>query len=250
MKNLQFWLLFAMICAVPARSQSFSCPLGTEDMMNYFVMGYPGRTTNFMGPGNSNPIYTTIVPDQGATFASSGYFVWTKSVSGYPWDVKTFDQNYVYDRTTELSWGDPTSFKRFDIDLPMTRRCVPIGKPGPAIKIPVANSSYSSYASCQSYKTQNLQYVINTVTASKWINSTGNLGKILTRNFKYQYGCNSSYAACTDMEVFALGYQVGLYDWKHYQSQNSQWTLVQESQINQYDEGQVTPYLPCLNSYQ
>ena len=92
--------------------------------MNYFVMAYPARVDSFMAPGNANPIYTSIFPDDATNnYAASGYFVWTKSPVGYPWDIKTFDTQYVYDRTTELSWTDPTTFKRFDHDLPMTRRC-------------------------------------------------------------------------------------------------------------------------------
>jgi hypothetical protein len=35
-----------------------------------------------------NPIYSSISPDLQASFAPQGYFVWTKAVSGYPWDVK------------------------------------------------------------------------------------------------------------------------------------------------------------------
>jgi hypothetical protein len=52
------------------------------------------------------------------------------------------------------------------------------------------------------------------------------------------------------MEVFSLGYQVGLYDWKYYQNQSGKWVQVQESVINQMDNGQATPYLPCASSYQ
>lgn len=243
-------LAFALLCAVAAYSQAFSCPAGTEDMMNYFVMGYPNRLGNYMGPGNANPIYSTIVPDDGVTMAPSGYMVWTKSHSGYPWDVKSFDQNYVYDRTTELSWSDPTSFKRFNADLPMTQRCVPLGKAGATVKVPATNTKFSFYASCQSYKTQDLNYALNTTSKPLLVNGVGNLGSVLTRYFRYHYGCNSSYGGCTDMEVFSLGYLVGLYDWKHYVSQNGKWNLVQESQINQLDVGQTTPYLPCASSYQ
>jgi hypothetical protein len=45
-------------------------------MMNYFSMGSPTRQTKFMGPGNANPIYTTVVPDYGASHAKTGYLVW------------------------------------------------------------------------------------------------------------------------------------------------------------------------------
>src|SRR5438552_7553403 len=72
------------------------------------------RADYHMGPGNANPIYSAIFPDNGLSFATTGYFVWTKGANGYPWDVKTFDQNFVYDRSTELTWTDPQTFKKLD----------------------------------------------------------------------------------------------------------------------------------------
>ena len=242
-------LFLALACTVPAYSQSFSCPKGSEDMLNYFVMAYPNRVNDYMGPGNANPNYSSIVPELLSDFAQTGYFVWTKSASGYPWDVKSFDTKYVYDRTTELTWSDPHSFKRFNVDLPMTQRCVKIGKTGSSIKVASANTNYSFYANCQSYQTSNLSYVLNTLTAPMQINTGGNQGTVTTRQFKYHYGCDQNYANCSDMEVYSLGYQLGLYDWKHYVAQGGKWVLSQESVINNQEVGQTTAYLPCPNSY-
>lgn len=250
MSRLLILAIVAIATCATASAQTFACPSGAEDMMNYFAMGYPNRLSNYMGPGNANPIYTTIVPDLGTSFATAGYFVWTKSSVGYPWDIKSFDQNYVYDRTTELSWTDPTSFKRFAIDLPMSRRCVPVGKAAAPLKIASASTNYSSYAACQSTQTQNLGYVLNSISAPVKVNTGGNLGTVSTRYFKYQYSCDSNYANCAYMEIFSLGYQVGLYDWKYYQNQSGAWVEVQESVINQFDAGAATPYLPCSDSYQ
>ncbi|MBV8050635.1 MAG: hypothetical protein JOZ80_05570 [Acidobacteriaceae bacterium] len=230
-------------------SNAMSCPSGTEDMMNYFSMGSPTRKTKFMGPGNANPIYTTVVPDYGASYAKTGYLVWTKSSARYPWDVKTFDQNYIYDRTTESSWTDATSFKRFTYDLPMSPRCAPIGQPAAPIKVPAAKTNFSFYASCSITSTQNLGHVLNEISAPAMINTGGNTGTVKTREFNYQYSCDSNYANCKYKEVFSLGYQVGLYDWKYFLNENGNWVLQQESKIDNLDTGSLTPYLPCSNSY-
>ena len=250
---MRTWCLFfllAVLSSAAAHSQTFSCPTGTEDMLNYFVMAYPNRVTNFMGPGNANPIYSSISPDYLDSFAQSGYFVWTKSLNGYPWDVKSFDAQYVYDRTTELNWGDPQSFKRFDQDLPITRRCVKVGKAGASIKVPATVTSYGYYKSCTKYQTGALNYIWNTLTAPKLMQTAGNTGPVSTRLFKYHYGCDSTYANCQYLEVFSLGYQIGLYDWKYYTAENGKWVLQQESSINNLVVGQTTPYLPCTSSYQ
>jgi hypothetical protein len=236
--------------ASTAQAQTFSCPTGTEDMLNYFIMGYPNRVDHYMGPGNANPIYSSINPDLQADFAAQGYFVWVKGANGYPWDIKSFDANYIYDRSTELTWTDPTSFKRFNKDLPMSPRCVSLKRGMTHIKIPLSDSSYSFYSNCAPYKTANLKYVLNAITKSSVVTAGGNLGQILTRQFQYQYGCDSNYSNCTDMEVFSLGYQIGLYDWQHYITQNGSWVLQQESVINNFSAGQTTPDLPCTTSYQ
>jgi hypothetical protein len=173
-----------------------------------------------------------------------------KSSVGYPWDIKAYDKKYVYDRTTELSWTDPTSFKRFTADLPLTRRCVRVGMPGPVIKVASSATNYSSYGACNQTQTQNLGYVVNTVSAPVTVATGGNLGNVLTRYFSYQYSCDSNYANCAYKEVFSLGYGVGLWDWKYYQRQSGKWVLVQDSSINQLDAGAATPYLPCTSSYQ
>lgn len=249
MKTVVLVALVLVSCPILFAQQGESCPAGTEDMMNYFTMAYPNRLASFMGPGNANPIYTTVTPDLGSNFAITGQFLWVKSSLGYPWDVKVYDANYVYDRTTELSWTDPTAFKRFNTDLPLSPRCVPLNQRGEEIKIAAANTNYTSYASCSPTKTQNLGYVINRISAPATYH-IGNIGQIKTRVFTYQYSCNSNYQSCAYQEIFRLGYGIGLYDWKYYVNQNGTFVFQQESLISQFESGSATPYLPCTNSYQ
>lgn len=241
-------LIFVSCSSLFAQNRE-TCPSGNEDMMNYFTMAYPNRLANYMGPGNANPIYTTITPDLGSSFATTGQFLWTKSAVGYPWDIKVYDSNYIYDRTTELSWTDPTTFKRFNNDLPMSQRCVPINGWGGQIKISASKTNYTSYAACLPTLTQNLGYVVNNISVPATYN-IGNLGPVKARLFIYQYSCNSSYANCAYEEVFSLGYGIGLYDWRLYVNQNGTFVRKQESVINQFHSGSATPYLPCTNSYQ
>jgi hypothetical protein len=250
LKSLIF-ALFALLLSPSVFAQTAqSCPSGTEDMMNYFVMGYPNRVNNYMGPGNANPVYSTIAPELGSKFATTGQFEWTKSSVGYPWDIKTFDSNYIYDRTTELSWTDPTAFKRFNNDLPMSRRCVPANRAGGSIRVKAGNTSYTSYANCLPTLAQDLGYVVNTISAPTFVNLGVTLGSVKSRFFTYRYSCDSNYENCTYQEVFSLGYGVGLYDWKYYVIQNGTLVLKQESVINQFQAGGVAPYMPCSSSYQ
>jgi hypothetical protein len=218
-------------------------------MLKYFTMGYYNRLDHYMGPGNANPIYTVISPDLGATFATTGRFLWLKSAAGYPWDIKAFDSNYIYDRTTELSWTDPTSFKRFNTDMPLSRRCVAVNKSGGSIRVSSSQTNYTSYANCQPTQTQPLGYVVNTISPPSMAATGGNLGTLKTRYFTYRYTCDSSYQNCAYQEVFSLGYGVGLYDWKLYVNKGGTFYQTQESVINHFASGSATAYLPCMNSY-
>jgi len=243
-------VIFCTCMFAHSQTQSFSCPRRTEDMLNYFVMAYPDRVDQNMGPGNANPIYSSVTPDYGNNlYAANGYFIWTKSLSGYPWDIKTFDSNFIYDRATELGWSDPTSFKRFNTDLPMSQRCVRTDQPGAALKIPASNTLYQSYSQCLPYLTQPLGYVMNSISAPVWVN-VGNVGSVKTRYFTYKYSCDQNYAACQYMEVYSLGRGIGLYDWKYYVNKQGSFVLQQESVINQKHGGQTTPALPCTSSYE
>ena len=249
MRTIVFHLACLLLFANWGISQTFSCPNGSEDMLSYFLLAYPNRTTNYLGPGNANPIYTSAFPEKGYKYARSGYFLWVKSASGYPWDVKPFDINFVYDRSTELQWNDPTTFKRFVVDLPMSPRCVPLKKAPNPIQVPVSNTQYRSFRNCRAFRTQDLAYVVNSISAPTVVKNVGNIGTVVTRRFTYQYGCDSSYANCTDQEVYSLGLAVGLYDWKHFRNKSGKWKLVKHSLIDDYDIGQTTPYLPCRDSY-
>src|SRR5215470_12222762 len=244
------WLLVVCLPVLSAAQQSFRCPKNSEDMMSYFVMGYPDRMDHYMGPGNANPIYSSIDPDLGTAFATSGTLILTKSASGYPWDVDTFDPNFIYFRSTELKWVDPTTFKRQGSDMPVSPRCVSTHGAGSPIQITPAKSSYSFYSNCQPYQTANLGYVSNSISKATNVNAGGNLGTVTTRYLTYKYACNSTYSSCSYMEVFSLGKNVGLYDWKYYTNQNGNWVLNQESVINNFSVGHSTPYFACPNTAQ
>ncbi len=246
-----FFLLVCVCFAPMLHAQSaFQCSSGKEDMLNYFVMRYPDRVDSSLASTNANPIYTSISPEIGAGYAKEGYFVWTKGADGYPWDVKPFDKNYVYDRSTELKWLDPTTFKRFNTDMRISQRCISTKGGGETIKISRSQSRYSFYADCSSYQTADLGYVTNVISKPVNVDTGGNLGVVKTRTMTYTYACDSRYSHCGYKEVFSLGLNVGLYDWKYYVYEKSKWVLVQDSIINIFNLGQSVPMFSCPNTYQ
>ena len=225
----------------PPIAQTFSCPSGETDVMQYFVLSKQNRDGQFMN-GQPNPIYTEVFPDE--DFAASGYWFWLKSASAHGFDVKAFDQNYVYMRSTELVWTDNTTFKRFVNDLPIAARCVASSAPGP--KIQVADTSFRYFSSCSSYKSSNLGTAVNDLDAPVLMDTGGNIGQVETRVFHYRYNCDSAFQNCVNEEQFFLASGYGQWQWKHYENG----VLVNSTSINNIEPGTASSTLPCPQSYQ
>jgi hypothetical protein len=230
-----------LILASSSWAQSFSCPAGQIDIMKYFVMDQQRRPNQFMG-GSPNPIYTEVYPNR--DFAASGYWFWLKSPSANGFDVKAFDQNYVYMRSTELTWSNNSSFKRFAHDLPIAARCVSAGHPGPTIK--VAKTTFNFYQSCSAYQSSNLGTAVNMLDAPVLMDAGGNIGHVWTRVLHYRYDCNSNYQSCADEEQFFLANGYGLWQWRHYKKGS----LAGKAVMNNLKSGLATDTLACRNSYQ
>lgn len=209
--------------------------------MQYFAMDMQNRATQFMN-GQPNPIYTQVFPNE--DFAATGYWFWLKSASAHGFDVKAFDPNYIYIRSTELTWTDNTTFKRFDQDLPIAARCVAPDAAGPEIQVTTTNFQY--FASCASYKSSQLESSVNDLDAPVLMDTGGNIGQVLTRVLHYRYNCDTNFQNCVNEEQFFLAQGYGQWQWKHYQNG----TLVNSTLINDIEPGTPSGTLPCANSYQ
>lgn len=209
--------------------------------MKYFVMSKDLRANQFMS-GSSNPIYTKVFPDQ--DFADLGYWLWLKSSKGNGFDVKAFNENYVFMRSTELVWTDKKTFKRFVHDLPIAARCVPEGKPGREVKVP--DTTYQYYSACQPYKQSQLGTAVNDLDAPALMDTGGNIGQVWTRVLHYHYNCNKDFEQCADEEQFYLANGYGEWQWKHYKNG----VLVNSTLVNNINPGITEATLPCVESYE
>ena len=225
----------------PVDGQTVSCPSGQTDVMQYFAMAKGNREVQFMD-GEPNPIYTEVFPDQ--DFAVRGYWFWLKSAKAHGFDVKAFDQNYVYTRSTELIWDDNTTFKRFFHDLPIAARCVADNMAGPEIQ--VADTTFQYFSSCASYKSSKLGTARNDLDAPVVMDTGGNIGRVPTRILHYRYNCDGAYQNCVDEEQFFLASGYGLWQWKHYQNS----ALVKSATMNNITTGTTSATLPCPQSFE
>ena len=239
MKFLFGYLLLFFPAALLA--QGFSCPAGQADVMKYFAMSEARRGNQFL-QGNPNPIYTQVFPD--TDFPARGYWFWLKGPKAHGFDVKSFDEKYIYMRSTELTWKDNTSFKRFEHDLPIAPRCAPEDQPGPQIK--VQDTKFVYFSDCRPYKSSSIGTAVNDIDAPQKMDVGGNIGQAWTRVLHYHYNCDKNYQNCRDEEQFYLANGYGLWKWKHYKNG----TLSKSALMNRMQQGSATDMLPCRNSYQ
>ena len=139
------------------------------------------RASQYM-KGQPNSIYTEVFPDE--DFGASGYWFWLKSAGAHGFDVKAFDQTNIYIRSTELTWNDNTTFKRFNHDLPIAPRCL---APGAAsAEIQIADTKFQYFGSCNPYKSSNLANAVTNLDAPAVMDTGSNLGQQATRVLHYR----------------------------------------------------------------
>ena len=223
-----------------ASGQSFSCPDGRTDMMQYFAMARQRRANQFL-EGNFNSIFTKVVPDR--DFAESGYWFWLKSPKAHGFDVKAFDEERIYMRSTELEWKDNSTFKRFIRDLPISYRCVADDQPGGEIR--VADTRFEFFSSCRQYKTSDLGTAVNTLDEPIKMDAGPELGRVSTRVLHYRYNCDRSYSHCKDEEQFFLAYGYGLWRWEHIKNGE----LKKDVLIDELKSGASAEIPACPESY-
>jgi len=231
--------IFALLAVVPVSAAP--CSTTQYDMMNWFAMA-PSWATDHHLTGSANPLYTY----RGNTF------YWVKGPSGYPWDVNTYDSNYVYQWRTEYVWSDPTSYKAFDSPMPWSPRCVnrpPTGIFGSRLAaIMVPSPRYTIYGGdCGATSTNKLGYVVNEIWGPTRMSLGGSLpNNALTLTLSYRYNCSSSYSDCKYKETFDFQRPYGLVRWIYFILQYGQY--VQQTQTvfnNLVDGGSPEPNHPC-----
>lgn len=82
------------------------------DVLDYIAMADESKKLGFSRQThNLDGAYDFIEPINPKT--GQGKWNHIKSSRGYPWDIKLFDGNFIYDWLTEWKWDDPTSYKKF-----------------------------------------------------------------------------------------------------------------------------------------
>jgi len=189
--------------------------------------------------------------------AAHSQFYWVKGANGYPWDVKKYDANYIYDWVTEVNWSDPRTYKRHigptGKGYPITPRFVPytIGDPAKMlsqIKIPPSGTNFEIHSSCTQYTKSNLGYAKMEIWGPYYESLGGDLPPNLeTLHHKWMWSCDASYNNCQTKEVFTLAQAYGNVRWQNYKLVNGSYSLVQTSLKNIVVPGSISAVHPCWN---
>jgi hypothetical protein len=217
----------------------------TYDMLAWMTMDPTLASSHHMS-GTANPVYTNVASDR---------FFWTKTGQGYPWDIQLYDNNYIYLWVTELNWQNPSTYKVFhdpvlgDYNLPLVPRFAQGGFPGSKVTVAASSSTYETHSDCNTFITQKLGGVVNTV----WGPYSETLGGDLPDNLQtlvisYQYSCDSSLQNCRNKEEFHVAKPYGLVKWQH-QKLQADGTYAPPDNVtylNKVATGQVKPYTVCF----
>jgi hypothetical protein len=217
----------------------------TYDMLAWMTMDPTLASSHHMS-GTANPVYTNVASDR---------FFWTKTGQGYPLDIQLYDNKYIYLWVTELNWQNPSTYKVFhdpvlgDYNLPLVPRFAQGGFPGSKVTVAASSSTYETHSDCNTFITQKLGGVVNTV----WGPYSETLGGDLPDNLQtlvisYQYSCDSSLQNCKNKEEFHVAKPYGLVKWQH-QKLQADGTYAPPDNVtylNKVATGQVKPYTVCF----
>lgn len=175
-----------------------------------------------------------------------------KSASGFPWDIDPYDDNFIYQWITEVSWTDPTQYKAFatSTTMPWMPRCIDIpAAPGKIASITVPNPAYNIYGKgCVQQSTQYLGNTINEI----WGPYDSVVGQFPVSGpyleLSYRYSCDQNYDNCKFKEAFDYQQDFGLGRWTYYVYDSSTGKYNQSSQSlfnNLVASPRPLVYFPC-----
>ena len=131
----------------------------------------------------------------------------TKTLNGFPWDVKPYDTQAIYDRVTELDWNSPRDFKQFNPPLAMCPRYWDGDVTG-TIYHPTSN--YEVWINCQKVgNPSNVNTVGYTIDGPRFIDFGGDVRSVATIIISY-YWSNGH-----DREQLYLCQEFGWVKWTH-----------------------------------
>jgi hypothetical protein len=145
---------------------------------------------------------------------------WTriKNAKGYPWDIRLFDDSYVYDWITEVNYSNPRDYKKFVLNhldangrladgVPMFPRFLPDGFTHSEILTPKSRSVYRMFLDCKwDQQATDIGDVRHTLSGPFLISHGGDVGTQPTLVHEYFWNGKSGLYMVVETNLYALNF--------------------------------------------
>jgi hypothetical protein len=168
--------------------------------------------------------------------------VFGKTPHGFPWDLKSYDQKFIYDWATELDWTNPKDFKMQSAPVPM---CPRFWDGNPTTYQFSQHMPYNEYRNCVKGTAGDVGPAYFTIQPSFPMDFGGDVGVTNTILLTYYWGDRKH------REQLFLTLTAGWVRWSHAvltQLPGSAYSdyVIDSSVIhNKIVLGQVAPQFPC-----
>ena len=166
------------------------------DVLDYMCTPQPFSLYNHL-TSQQNPVYFQM---------GVGQLWYIKGALGYPWDMYTFDQNWVYAGLTEFDWNNPKTFKRFTRPLVWAPRM--FNPLLPTIPTVTDSVTFEIHTDCNVFTTQPLGQVTTHLLGPYRLSLGGDLPPGLdVVSIQYQWNSGQT----MEIHIYARGY--GMVQW-------------------------------------
>lgn len=189
----------------------------------------------------------------------AGKWYRVKNKQGWPWDIKLYDDHFVYDWITEQNWTSPRDYKKFVGNHPDAT-----GKPSDGVKMfprfvtlagavspswvppvisqivtPSAQTTFRIFTNCKwDNVTHNLGDIEHTLLGPVGFDHGGNVGYVPTLVHQYKWNGKAGVYGVMEENLYALNF--GWVRWTLYNAQAGTW-----QQANQSIHNQLVPTAPA-----
>lgn len=195
------------------------------DILNYILPDQIWATGHHLETADGTALYTIVRDNQ----------IWTmKSAKGYPWDMNTFDDQFIYQSITEADSSNPKTFKMFTSKSVSTANGGILWAPRQwdegLCPLVTPDSTYSAYTDCSTFTEHNLGgMVMVTIEKPAEHDFGGDLGKQICAPQSYYW------QTAKEVNRYVKGY--GWCSWERWELENGVEVLKQSVVYNRIKPG-------------
>lgn len=201
-----------------------------HDMHRWFA-NPNGTTSHLQGLNQDGKTVLQYCVDTGKTIC------FIKDQNGFPMDQNAYDNNFIYDSTTELGWTDPHDYVKNG--WPMVPRWWDDAESGKqVVNNPIAHPQH--FINCQPQPPGDVSPTTYFLTGPAMYDFGGNMGTLASIRMDYFW-------SKINVEKWHLTREHGRVLWEYWVQENGVWVKKQFSNHNNVvPGGAMKPVFPCF----